>query len=267
MSIKRILAAASDWRSLVFLGAGIIAAAVLSNPFPAVIGLGVYLWVVQKVAQSPQLQQAAERALIAEGLAERYKELLQTMREVSARLPNLARGEAARSWAYRAQEVVNAAVSVYREWLAKPDNDPEKARWVEEALRLAHHYLRILRAYHEIYVKGGPNADLKAVEERLRRNQERLRETTDMEARSLLLQAVEMDERVLAREVDEEAEAERYLAKLAAVESTLDMLRRRMFQPDATNDEGQRVHDLLVEAEAMDEALVEVQHRARVRTR
>ncbi|MFZ5816748.1 MAG: hypothetical protein ACOY93_15865 [Bacillota bacterium] len=265
MAIKRILAAASDWRTLIWLGAGIVAAAALSNPFPAVIGLGLYLWAVQKLAQSPALQQAAERALIAEGLAKRYQELQETIREVSGRLPTVSRRGETRSWAFRAQEVVNAAVSLYREWLRKPNNDPERARWVEEALRLAHHYLRIVRAYHEIYVKGGPNADLQVVVERLRRNKARLREITDMEARSLLLRAIEMDERVLAREEDEEAAAERYLAKLAAIESTLDMLRRRMFEPDATNEEGNRVHDLLLEAEAMDQALEEVQHRARVR--
>lgn len=266
MGFKRILAAGSDWRALVWLGVGIIAAAALSNPFPAVIGLGIYLWVLQRIAQSPRLAQAAEQALIAEQLAGRYKELQQTMEEVSGRLPTVPlRGES-RARAARAQEVVSAAISVYREWLAKQAADPERARWVEEALRLAHHYLRILRAYQELYVKGGPNVELRAVAERVRRNQARLSETADLEARRLLIQAIEMDERVLRQEQDEEAEAERYMAKLAAIESTLDVLRRRMYEPDAT-DEGARLHDMLLEAEAMDSALEEVQTRVRVRAR
>lgn len=266
MGFKRTLAAATDWRTLVWLGAGTIAGAALSNPFPAVIGLGLYLWAVQRLAQSPQLAQAAERARIAEGLAERYRTLQETMREVSGRLPTTPlRGES-RSAAFRAQEVVNSAISVYREWLTKPEAGADRAGWVEEGLRLAHHYLRILRAYTELYTKGGPNPDRRVVEERVRRNRERLGQTTDMEARRLLIQAVEMDERVLRQEVDEEAEAERYMAKLAAIESTLDMLRRRIYEPDAA-EEGGRLHDLLLEAEAMDEALEEVQHRTRIRVR
>lgn len=268
MGMRRIIAAASDWRTLVWLGAGIMAAAVLSNPFPAVIGLGVYLWAVQRVAQSPQLQQAAERARVAEQLAERYRELQQTMRVVSGRLPSAPLPGESRSPVFRAQEVVSAAISIYREWLARPGTDPSKAGWVEEALRLAHHYLRILRAYHELYVKGGPNADLRAVEQRLRRNGARLEQTTDREARGLLIQTIEMDERALRQEVDEEAGAERYMAKLAAIEATLDMLRRRIYEPEAdTAGEGSRLHDLLLEAEAMDDALQEVQHRTRVRDR
>lgn len=264
MGFKRILAAASDWRTLILLGAGVIAAAVLSNPFPAVIGLGLYLWAVQRVAQSPALQQAAERAQIAEGLANRYRELQQAMFQVSGRLPTIPTRGDSRSWAMRAQEVINASVSVYQEWRKQPDNDPEKARWVEEGLRLAIHYLRIIKAYHEIYVKGGPNADLRAVADRLRRNQSRLEESTDMEARRLLIQAIEMDERVLRQEEDEGAEAERYLAKLAAIESTLDLLRRRVYEPNAT-EEGSRLRDLLLEAEAMEEAMGEVHSRVKVR--
>lgn len=266
MGFKRIMAAASDWRTLILLGAGVVAAAVLSNPFPAVIGLGLYLWAVQKLAQSPQLQQAAEQALVAEGLAQRYRELQQTIHEVGPRLPTVpAKGES-RSWALHAQSVTGAAISIYQEWLAKPDPDPEKARWVEEGLRLAHHYLRILRAYLELFVRPASSLDVRAVAERVRRNQARLEQTTDMAARSMLIQAIEMDERVLKQEGNEEAEAERYLAKLAAIESTLDMLRRRMYEPDAGQESGSRVRDLLLEAEAMDEALEEVQLRVRVRS-
>lgn len=264
MGFKRIAAAASDWRSLTLLGAGIIAAVVLSNPFPAVIGLGLYLWVVQKLAQSPHLQQAAELAEINESLAERYRELQATFQEVAPRLTAIS----ARSWAMNAQSVTHAAMAVYQEWLAKPENDPERARWVDEALRLGHHYLRILRAYQELYMKpAAAIQDTQGVVERLRRNQARLEQTTDMEARSLLIQAIQLDERVLQQEADEAAEAERYLAKLTAIESTLDMLRRRVYQPDAGDDSRGRVHELLLEAAAMDEALEEVQHRARVRAR
>lgn len=266
MGLKRILAAATDWRTLLLLGAGLVAAAALSNPFPALIGLGVYLWAVQRLAASPQLARAAEQAQLAERLAERYRELQQTMREVSGRLPTAPMRGESRSAAYRAQLVVNAAISVYKEWLAKPDPLPDRAGWVEEAIRLAHHYLRILHAYHELYLKGGATAEIRMVQERLRRNRERLKQTTDMEARRLLIQAIELDERVASQEVNHEAEAQRYMAKLAAIEASLDALRRRLHEPDAAA-EGSRIHDLLLEAAAMDEALEEVQHRARVRVR
>lgn len=267
MRIKRMLAAATDWRTLLLLAVGIIAAAALSNPFPAVVGLGLYLWAVQRVAQSPELQQAAERAAMAEALANRYRELQATMRAMNGRLPAIPLQGDPRPWTIRSQAVTNAAIAIYQAWLQQPAYEPEKVRWVEEALRLANSYLRILRVYHELHLRPGPRFDQRAVADRLQRNKARLAQTTDMEARSLLIQAIELDERVLRQGQEESAEAERYLAKLAAIESTLGMLRRRALEADIVEEEAHGVHELLLEAEAMDEALDEVQRRARTRTR
>lgn len=264
MWFRQLLAAATDWRTLAVLGAGLVAAAVLDNPFPAVIGAGVYLWAVQKLAASPGFQQAAERLKTARQMEQRYREMENGAREVGhpavmAGLPPTLD----RPWLARVQDVAGAARSIYHEWLQHPAEQAEKAALVEEALRLAGLYMRILRAMHAIY--GGPRpTDLNGVRERLARNKWRLEETKDLEARKALLQAIDMDERVLKQAEDEEIDKERYLAKLAAVESTMDLLRRQMFDP-TPGDGGQKLHDMLIEAEAMDQAMTEVQHRARVR--
>lgn len=263
--MKKLLAAATDWRTLIWLGAGLVAAAVLTNPFPALIGLGIYLWAVQKLAHSPALAQAAERAQTAEGLAERYRQLQATIGEVADRLPRTPGPGEDRSSYHRAADVVTAARTVYNEWLAHPEQHADKAPRVDEALQLADLYLRILRAYYMVYT-GQRAQDLAAVKERIARNQRRLEASMDLEARRTLAEAIEMDERVLAQATDEEAERERYQAKLAAIESTMDLLRRQIFDPEHGAN-ASRLRDMLLEAEAVDQALGEVEHRTRVRVR
>lgn len=261
--MKQILAAASDWRMLLILGAGIVAAAVTSNPFPALIGLGIYCWAVPKLAGTPRFQQAAEQVKLANQLADRYKELQLRARELPEAVVAALPGQE-RPWKQRVMDVQNAARSIYHEWLAHPQEQADKAPVVEEALKLAAVYHRMLRAYHAIYSGRGKGIDLNAVRERHGRNQRRLEQTLDLEARKALLQAIEMDERVLRQEADEDVEKERYMAKLSAIESTMDVYRKQVFDP-APGDGGQRLHEMLVEAEAMDQALDEVQQRTRVR--
>ncbi len=264
--MRRILAAASDWRSLIWLGAGVVAAAVLSNPFPALVGLGLFLWAVQRLAQSPVMEEAAERSRVANGLAERYRELQAAERQVLPRLPDMISRSEQRPTAMRAQDVLTAARSLYQQWLAQSPPDLERAQWVDEALQLSHLYLKMLESYQALFNAPRPQTDLRAVQQRVARNEERLAQTTDMEARRLLIQAIEMDQRVLEEQGDAEAAQERYLAKLAAIESTIDMLRRRIYEPDS-GEQASRVHEMLLEAQAMDDAMTEVQHRTRVRAR
>jgi|GEM_PF-3786164 len=264
--MRRFLAAASDWRSLVWLGAGVVAAAALSNPFLAVIGLGISLWVAQRIAASPAMEQVAERSRVGEELADRYRALQETERQILPRLSTQVRRGEQRSWYARASDVMISARSIYQQWLAQPAPDLERAEWVGEALQLSHLYLKLLEAYGALFSVTRPQTDRRAVQDRLARNQERLEQTTDLEARRLLIQAMELDQRTLAEEEDVEAEKERYLAKLAAIESTVDMLRRRIYEPDS-GEEASQVHEMLLEAQAMDDALEEVQQRARVRAR
>lgn len=265
--MRTLLAAATDWRSLVFLGAGVVAAAALSNPFPAVIGLGIYLWVVQKLAQSPEFQRAGELARTHRRLEELLHGVYDSSRDMTQKATGLFRFFSRIPPVFqRVPDVVNAAQSIHRAWLSRPEQERlDSAKMVEEALQLALHYMRILRAYKALYVDQKP-IDLKAVGERLRRNQERLRQTQDLETRRTLMQAIEMDQQVMEQAEGDEAERERYQAKLAAIESALELLQRRMFQADAEGP-GNRVHEMLLEAAAMDEALEEVQRRTRVRVR
>ena len=265
MWVKQLLAAATDWRTLIVLGAGVVAAAVLSNPFPALIGFGIYLWAVQRLASSPAFAEAAERLRVAREMEAKYREMEARVRELSPQLLNALPPTLDRPWPARVQEVANAARSVYHEWLRQPGEQADKAPLVGEAMQLASLYARILRAFQAIYGGGRP-IDLKAVQERLARNKWRLDSTQDLEARKSLLQAIEMDERVLQQEADEEVDKERYLAKLAAIESTMDVLRRQVFDPTA-GEGGIQLHEMLLEAEAMDQAMAEVQHRTRVRAR
>jgi hypothetical protein len=262
---KQLMAAATDWRTLVILGAGIVAAAVLSNPFPAIIGLGIYLWAVQRLAGSPQLREAAERSRQLNQLSQRFGAMQRLYRELDDQVLRRLLPAAYRTWQSRCMEVQNAATAIYQEWLAHPEEQAEKQAFLNEGLQLATLYMRILRAYHSIY-HGQRPLDIQAVQERLARNQQRLEATMDLEARQALQEAIDMDQRVLGRQNDEEAEKERYLAKLAAIESTMDLLRRQVFDP-ASGGEGERLHEMLLEAEAMDQALTEVQHRTRVRAR
>jgi len=261
MGIKRLMAAASDWRTLAVLGGAIALSAVLSNPFPAIIGLGVYLWLVQRLASSPQFEQVAEQIATAKRIGERYQTMEQIVKELGRELPPAM----VKGWEARVREVLNAARSLYKEWQAHPAEQGNKASVVDEALQLATHYLRILRAYYKLYVAPRPT-DLTSVRERLARNQQRLAATTDLDARRTLSEAIEMDQRVLQQEQNQEVERERYLAKLANIESTMDLLRRQVFDPTVT-EEGQKLHNLLLEAEAMDQALQEVQRTARIHSR
>lgn len=255
---KRLwLAAASDWRALLVLGAGVVAAAVLSNPFPALIGLGLYLWVVQKLVGSPGYQGVAEAQRTGEALAERYRALQQAEQRLLHEYPGLKQPLA----------VATAARQIYQEWLSRPKELADRVPVVEDALQLGTLFLRILRAYYALYDANRP-AELAGLRARIERNRERLAATQDLEARQTLQEAIELDERALARETAEEVERERYAAKLSGIESSLDLLRRQMLEPEA-GAESSKVHDLLLEAEAMDQALSEVQSRAggRVRAR
>lgn len=253
---KRLwLAAASDWRALLCLGAGIAAAAVLSNPFPALIGLGVYLWVVQKLIASPSYSRVAEAQRTGEALAERYRALQQAEQELRQELPMVV----------QPLDVAVAARQVYQEWLNRPQELAGHTPLVQDALHLATLYLRILRAYHALFDEKRP-AEVAGLRARLERNRQRLEQLSDMDARKTLQEAIDLDQRALDREVAEEAERERYLAKLSGIESSLDLLRRQILEPEA-GAEGSKVHDLLLEAEAMDQALSEVQGRAKVRAR
>lgn len=255
--MRRLLAAASEWRTLIWLGAGLVAGIALSNPFPALIGLGLYVWAVQRLASSPEFEEAAERVQTARKLADQYKAVQEALRSIHPQPPQ--------AWQARITSVLTAARSIYHEYLARPKEHAEKTEMVSEALKLTQLYLRVVRAYHLLYAGKGAQ-DLRAVVERLQRNQERLNVITDLEARRTLMRAIEMDQRVLEQNGDQDAAKERYLAKLAAIESTMDMMRRQIFDPMATGD-GERLHEMLLEAEAMDEALEEVQRHARVRAR
>lgn len=262
--MKQLLAASSDWRTLLILGAGVILAAALSNPFPAVAGVGVYLYAVRKLAQSPAYQEAADKIRLAEGLAARYRTLQQTVNETNQHLSRLIPPNQGRTWFTRAQDVVTAAREIYMEWQSRPEAHAAKTPIVEQALQMSTLYLRILRSYHAIYTGRSRSPNLEEVNERLTRNQRRLETITDPDARRDLTRAVEMDQRVLQQATLEVSERERYQAKLAAIESTMDILRRHVFDPEAT-PEGESLRDMLLEAEAMDQALDEVRQRSRVR--
>jgi hypothetical protein len=261
---KQLMAAATDWRTLIILGAGIVAAAVLSNPFPALIALGIYLWAVQRLASSPRFREAAERVKTLAALEARYKEMEKAAQEVIGLLPRTGSGHD-RSWYSRANDVLRAARSIYSEWLSHRKEHEEQTERVDEAMQLATLYMRNLRAYQALF-SGHKPVSLDDVKNRMARNKVRLEQTMDLEARTTLMEAIEMDQRVLDQEGAQETERERYEAKLAAVESTMDLLQRQIYDPGYT-PEGSGLQDMLREASAMDEAMQEVQHRTRVRAR
>lgn len=259
------MAAATDWRTLIWFGAGVAAAAALSNPFPALIGLAAYLWALQRLLASPAFVAAGEKARTASRLADRYRLLKETVAEVNQGFSKAATVGGDRSWLSRADAVIAGAREIYEEWLAHPDDHAQRTPLVEQAVQMAYLYLRILRSYHAVY--AGPNPiDPDGIRARLERNRHRLAQVTDMEARRDLSEAIEMDEWALRQAAEENAERERYQAQMTAIESAMEMLRRQAFSPDA-GGEGEGLHDLLVEAEAMENALAEVQQRARVRAR
>lgn len=260
MLFKQIMAAATDWRTLIILGAGVVAAAVLSNPFPALIGLGIYLWAVQRLASSGRYREAAERLEVMAGLDAKYKAMESDVQELIVVLP-----KGGGDWNRRAGEVQRCARSIYHEWLAHAAERRDQAPVVGEALHLAGLYMRVLKAHLTLNARR-EKASTADVRNRLARNQARLEQTQDLEARRTLLEAIELDERVLAREEEQEADRERFEAKLAAIESTMELYQRNVYDPGAT-PEGSRLHDMLLEAEAMDQALEEVHQRTRVHTR
>lgn len=255
--MRRLLAAASEWRTLIWLGLGLVAGIALSNPFPALIGLGLYVWAVQRLVSSPEFEAEAERVQVDRKLADQYKVVQEALRTMQPPLPQ--------PWTARVNSVMTAVRSIYQEYLARPREHADKADLVSEALKLTQLYLRVVRAYHLLYTGKGAQ-DLRSVHERLKRNQDRLSMIIDLEARQTLMRAIEMDQRVLEQNGDQETAKERYLAKLAAIESTMDMMRRQIYDPLVTG-EGERLHEMLLEAEAMDEALEEVQRHGRVRAR
>ncbi|HYF76374.1 MAG TPA: hypothetical protein VD973_04550 [Symbiobacteriaceae bacterium] len=258
MRFKQFMAAATDWRTLVILGAGVVAAAVLSNPFPAVIALGIYLWAAQRLSASGQYQAAAEQLQVKAGLEAKYKAMQDAVAELCKVLPQKP-GE----WNRRSAQVQHLARSIYHEWLSHAAERQDQVPAVGEALHLAGLYMKILRAH--LALNSRPNLTTPAdVRNRLARNQMRLEQTQDLEARRTLLEAIELDQRVLEREADEEVERERFEAKLAAIESTMEMYQRNILDPGAT-PEGSRLHEMLLEAEAMDQAMDEVQQRSRAR--
>ncbi|HEY3368572.1 MAG TPA: hypothetical protein VGK74_26240 [Symbiobacteriaceae bacterium] len=263
--MKLLLAAAFEWRTLIWLGLGLVASLVLSNPFPAVVALGIYLWAVQRLANSDGFKAAGERARVAEGLAVRYRTLQESARSVLPGLPTVVPAGQHRSLSARAGDVLNAAHAIYHEWLAHPDEHADKSQVVDEAMQLALLYLRIVRAYQAVYAGHRP-LDLGAVEERLARNRRKLESAHDLEARRMLTQAIDMDGQVLTQSGKEEADRERYQARLAAIESAMDLYRRQLFDPEST-PEGAGLRDMLLEAQAMDEALSEVQETVRIHSR
>lgn len=264
MLFKQLMAAASDWRTLIILGLGIVAAAILSNPFPALIALGLYLWAVQKLASSPRFREAADRLRSVTELDQRYRAMEAAAQEVGALLPRTSSGPD-RSWYARMTDVQRSARSIYHEWLSHQQEHAGQTPLVDEAMQLATLYMRVLKAYHALFTGHKPIAQ-EDVQNRIARNKVRLEQTMDFEARKTLMEAIEMDQRVLDQEASQGAERERFEAKLAAIESTLDLLQRQIYDPGFT-PEGSRLHDMLREAEAMDEALQEVQHQTRVRAR
>lgn len=263
--MRRYLAAATDWRTLLWLGAGLVASALLSNPFPALVGLGLYCWFVTRLGSSAEFATAAEKVQVAEGLAQRFKGLQQAAQSLTPRLPNIVLAGSARPLPYRAGDVLNAVYAIYHEWLARREEHADKAALVDEAMQLANLYLRLVHAFVSTHVQK-PAVDLNAVYNRMVYNQQRLQQTMDLETRQSLMQAVEIDQRILKQAQDASVEQERYLAKLSAIESTMDMLRRQVYDP-ATSGEGERLHEMLLEAEAMDEAMEEVHRQTRVRAR
>lgn len=260
MLFKQLMSAATDWRTLIILGAGVVAAAVLSNPFPALIGLGIYLWAVQRLASSGRYREAAERLEVMAGLEQRYKGLERAVQELAPLLPR-GKGELKR----RSDDVQRCARSIYLEWLSHAAERQEQAPVVGEALQLGALYMRILKAYITLHT-GQNAAAMEDVKNRLARNQARVEQLQDLEARRTLLEAIELDERVLARADEQAAERERFEAKLAAIESTMELYQSNIYDPGAT-PEGSHLHEMLLEAEAMDEALEEVHQRTRVRSR
>jgi hypothetical protein len=256
--LKQLMSAATDWRTLVVLGAGVVAAAVLSNPFPAIIGLGIYLWAVQRLSSSGDYQAAAEQLRVKSGLEAKYRAMQEAVAELCKVLPTKP-GE----WNRRAAQVQHCAKAIYHEWLSHAAERQDQVGVVGEAMHLAGLYMRILRAH--LVLKSRPNLVVAAdVRNRIARNQMRMEQTQDLDARRTLLEAIELDQRALARAAEEQIEAERFEAKLAAIESTMEMYQRNIYDPAAT-PEGSQLHEMLLEAEAMDQAMEEVQQRSRVR--
>jgi len=276
--MRLVLAAAFDWRTLPWLGAGIVVAAALTNPFPVVVGLGVYLWAIQRLVGTPDFLEAAERQRVAKELASRYRslqtattrltEVLSKDRHwLSVVVDTVTKGriqlDQRHSWYDRSLGVSNTANEIYHEWLRHPVQLQHKAAIVDQALQLAYHYLRVLHIYHALE-RGNRAKTLEDARRRLARNEARYAQSKDPSVRAQLSRAVEMDRRVLSQTADHELERDRYLAKMAAIESTLIVLKRQILDP-AADGAVERAQELLQEAEAMDEALQEVQRRTRIK--
>jgi len=276
--MRLALAAAFDWRTLSWLGAGILASAVLSNPFPMLVGLGLYIWAIQRLVGTPAFLEAAERARVAQELSNRYRNLQAASAQVTAVLAKdrhwlsvvvetVTNGriqlDPRQTWYDRSVAVSSIAREIYQEWLRHPTELQHKTPVVDQALQLAYHYLRVLHIYHGLE-RGNRVKTLEDARRRLARNEARLAQSTDPGVRAQLNRAADMDRKVLSQAAEKELERDRYLAKMAAIESTLEVLKRQVLDP-ASDGAVERVQELLQEAEAMDEAMQEVQRRTRVR--
>lgn len=238
--MRLALAAAFDWRTLLWLGAGIVVSAVLSNPFPMLVGLGIYLWAIQRLVGTPAFLEAAQRARIAQELSNRYRSLQAASSQVTEMLAKdrswlsvvvdtVTQGrvqlDARQTWYDRSVAVSSIAREIYQEWLRHPTELQHKTPAVDQALQLAYHYLRVLHIYHGLE-RGSRGKTLDDARRRLGRNEARLAQSTDQAARAQLSRAAEMDRKVLSQAAENELERDRYLAKMAAIESALQVLRK-----------------------------------------
>jgi hypothetical protein len=242
LSPKALLAAVTDWRSLGVVVASTAATIYLGNPFIPLLGVGIFVSVVNGIMRSPAFQA---------GL--RQDETLKEIRQRVEAIGQLAAMTATRPTAKLAQEAGRLAA----EFLKEPEMDTPRQVLVGQALKLAELYLKIAQAQAKmadsVHADNEQAADLAR---RIGQREQRLQAEHDPGRHRELERALSLDHESLSRmKARLDAQEDRNY-KLQSLESAFTAACQQFYSPDVTI--GDDTIDLsLMEAEALYDALAE----------
>jgi hypothetical protein len=230
--------------------ATVAATVYLQNPILLLLGAGVYLAIVNRIAQSPSYQAAMRLAAATDEI-----------RQLIAGIHRLAAG--ARSVSIR--RIDDEADRLATQYLSQPTIGTPQHLLAVQALKVVEMYLKI--SWAQANLADGlkkAESDGNELARRIAVTKQRLQTMRDPDMRHDIERTLHLDQQTLERIEERLTDRDKILYKLQALESAFNSACEQFYSPE-TIVGADGIEDTLVEAEALYGALEEVQHPHRLR--
>lgn len=245
MNFRKVFKAAFTIKNFVLLSA-VILVSYLTEYLPFfLIGMAGYIYFVLQTMQSDKFKSEYMHE-------EALDELGRLSRECNSLYNRLSR-EFDRNTRGRLKDILQEKDELMTFFLAYKD-DTIRQKIAEQALNLVIAYIKLMYSFN-IRQRELGTLDTNEIAARIDRNTRKLGFLKDIRAVDELAKAIEMDEALLQRMVQEKKELERVYARLEYIESAINTFKHRIISQDESDPEVAEIETVLNEASALDSAL------------